>query len=296
MSKIYDIPAGDYSVLNDLPYDIVRKSGNAHFLRQEDLDTLDKDKPLIKQSEPSGDRINVELTSSYLIENLLSEDMIAYLNLHDTGVEEQPIKIQKMANWEAKNKHFHNINYKTEMYSSLYPKREFVFGELQKIDWYSDTALTDLVLTVEVTYNRNPLGFAVDRETHRKWVMENGEYHPDVKITKKDYTINPQDQLDEIIKKRTNNVRQIILALIGLVSATEPGMDEADVIASGRDFFDKHDHERNLYVNDGSESLEEAVRSETEFSWLDNDIIALTGLPSIRSYIIYNLSSGVNLS
>ena len=72
-------------------------------------------------------------------------------------------KITGLAESEAKNKNIHNINYKNELVSSLYAKRTFSFGALTQVDWYSDQALTDKVLNVDVAYNYDGLGFATDR-------------------------------------------------------------------------------------------------------------------------------------
>jgi hypothetical protein len=207
-----------------------------------------------------------------------------------------PIKILIFAKEEAKNKHFHNIDYTIELDRNLVPKRHFVFGELRKVDWFSDPEMTDLVLTTEYVYTRNALGFAESRVSTRTWYMTNGEPHPRQKLRDKAYFINPQDQLDEIILKRTNNVRQINIALVYLVPLLSGGqVTSQQIIESGRAFFNANDLNRNTYVNEGASGLEAAVRTADEtFSWMDISTapLGMQGISTIRGYIIYQLSDG----
>jgi hypothetical protein len=211
-------------------------------------------------------------------------------------------KINFLTTCNSRLKHFHAINYKTELMSNLYPKRTYVFGMLINVKWYSDIEQTDLVINVDVVYNHDVLGLATDRETTRTWYRPNGEAHPDVKVTTKDYTLNPQDQLDEAIRRRTNNVRQTNLWLIGAVpslTALDSNIadkTQAEILVDGQSFFAKHETAKNVYVDTGATSLEIAVRDETDpqYIWFDTDAapLGITGVNDVRDYIIYQISNG----
>jgi len=213
------------------------------------------------------------------------------------------LKIYSIAKEEAKQKHFHNLFYTIEIEPNLHPKRAFTFGVLNNIKWYSDGALTNLILEVDILYNYDGLGLVTDRIVTRKWYMENDNSHPDEKVTTKDYTINPQDQLDEAILRRTNNIRQTNLWLIGAV----PGLTVADgtitdhttieIKDDGVAFFEKYELKKNKFVDVGSLELETAVKDEVDaqWDWFNTDATALgiTAVSDVRDYIIYQLSSGV---
>lgn len=51
--------------------------------------------------------------------------------------------------------------------TKLFPKRTFIQGELQRVEWFADEAKTDLVIDVDVEYVRDALGFALERTTTR---------------------------------------------------------------------------------------------------------------------------------
>lgn len=213
------------------------------------------------------------------------------------------IKIYNLVREESSEKDYRDIDYKTELTINLYPKRSFTFGQLDRVEWYSDETLTDLILTVDIVYNRDALGFAIDRTTTRTWYYDDNTPVPETKITKKIYTINPQDQLDEIIRMRDNNVKQINIFLIGMLptlTSNDPNitdMTSQDAINSGRAFFAKYRSEKLGYIDEGSLDLENVVRYETDpqFTWMDTDA-TLLGIPNVntvRQYIIFNLSKGV---
>lgn len=205
----------------------------------------------------------------------------------------------------AELKHFHNINYTIE--ANLFPLRSFEFGALTQVIWYQDEELTTPVIQVEMEYDYDPLGFATGRITTRKWYLEDGTFHPNIKITEKDYTINSQDQLDEAIQRRTNNIRQTNLWLI----KNAPAMTELDVLVTDRNaleirddgvsFYEAHSEEMTVYLETGSQNLEEAVVNSVSGNWGEPEIgwfntnatsLGITGVSTIRDFIIYQLSNG----
>jgi hypothetical protein len=229
----------------------------------------------------------------------------------DPGTPAAPVieetKIQEIAKNEAGHKHPHNINYKTELAQSLYPKREFTFGALTKVEWFSDVALTDKVIQVDIAYNYDPLGFATDRTTTRYWYNTDGSSFSEAKVTYKDYTINPQDQLDEAILRRTNILRQAEVTLIGLVpplTIADPAVADATALQikqDGIDFFELYELETSQYRSVGSQNLENVIKNldlndpaNAQYYWFATDATSLgiTGVSDMRDWIIYQLSMG----
>jgi len=214
------------------------------------------------------------------------------------------LKVVNMAKESSVHKHFHTINYTSiDLDGDLHPLRYFNFGTLTKIEWFKDVGLLDKVINVDVVYNYNALGFATDRTVTRTWYYEDGTACTDIKVTNKRYDINPQDQLDEAIRRRTNNVRQTDLWLIGAVPSLTsldpniPVYTQLEIKDDGVAFFKKYQSEEALYIGTGSNDLEIAVRDETDsqWEWFDTDatIIGITGVSDVRDYIIYQLSDGL---
>lgn len=217
------------------------------------------------------------------------------------------LRIYDYAKYDALHKHYHNINYVIDV-QKLHPKRIFLFGAVVQVIWYAEPALITPVIQVDILYNYDTLGFATDRTVTRSWYRKNGQLHPHTKVTTKDYTINPQDQLDEAILRRKNNVRQTNLALIGVV----PGLTQADPLVTDRtaeevrddgvSFYNNHTNDLTTYIETGSQNLENAVRDDITLSpwgtpvtgWFNANAqsLGITGVNDVRDFIIYNLSNG----
>jgi hypothetical protein len=267
----------------------------------------------------NGKVIQIENSSFEVAPPLLWADTVELGWLHDGTNFVDPgdpptlviedTKIKNIAKAEAAVKHPHNINYKTELSQTLYPKREFTFGAVTKVEWFSDVALTDKVLQVDIVYNYDALGFATNRTTTRTWYNEDDTPYSEAKVSYKDYTLNPQDQLDEAILRRTNILRQCNVNLIGIVpvlTAVDPGFADAtqeQVKQDGIAFFEKYELETSQYKSVGSENLENIIRNldlalpeNAQWYWFDcpygAPLTAITGVTTIRDYIIWGLSSG----
>lgn len=107
------------------------------------------------------------------------------------------------------------------------------------------------------------------------------------------YIDDPISQIAELSRRRDNNIKNVIGAIIKLAIATSPGLDPLVVLDQGRQFFYNSALNRSLYIEDGNPALIDDVRNEVTITWFDNDVQALVGLPTIRSYIIYQLSMGL---
>lgn len=306
MAKAYDIPLADFdsiqAELAQYNYTLGNKSGVKNLILDSDLESLTAAKLIENDTAPNGDSLPHDVTPDYLFNKLFAADAITYLTPHDTGILMEVPKICALYKGDMFSKHFHSMNYKTELSSNLYPKMTFSFGALTNVKWYSDEALTDIVLNVDVTYNYDVLGFATDRTVVRTWFMINDEAHPEDKVTFKNYTINPQGQLDEAILRRTNNLRQTNLWLIGAV----PGLTILDPLITdvtllevrddGVAFFEAHEMKSNVYVETGSLQLEQAVIDDVTLAWAGTVYNAALGAPTgvsdVRDFVIYQLSNG----
>jgi len=232
-------------------------------------------------------------------------------NFQDNDVELQVPKIISIAKAEAKSKHFHNIDYKKELTSSLIPKRTTMQGEVVKVDWYKsldqDGNPTDLVLTVDIVYTRDESGFATYRTTTRTWINEDGSENDDRKITAKYYYINHSEMIDEGTKRRGLLVSNIKLPVLTFMSeALMPlGYTEESVLLKGRDFLDDYELEFNKFIDNSSsindpaspdfllKSVVVRIRDDQTpayLEWLDKAPPSLGGATTIRQYLMNEFS------
>lgn len=246
-------------------------------------------------------------------EKTLVDNTIA--NFQDTDLSLKIPKIYDLVQGEARHKHFHNIDYKKELVRSLIPKRTVVQGEVTKVDWYStldeNMALNDLILTVEVNYNRDSSGFASFRSTDRKWINRDGSINEEIKTTQKYYFVNPSDMITEGYKRRKLLVQSIqIPTLTFMTQALLPeGYQEQSILLQGRAFMDDYEEDFNKFVENSStitnpadpnfgkksiivqlEDNSPTGRNKDYNLWLDKAPAGLGGLVTIRQYLINEFS------
>lgn len=165
-------------------------------------------------------------------------------------------KILSMKNSRIQERDFREINYKTELSQSLFPKRTSIQGEIQRVEWYSDEDMTNKVLDVAITYERDPFGLATSRSTVRKWVMNNDQYHEDIKTTKKRYNINLEDQIVEGKRRRGNIVNSIQLPtmafMVESMTVAPYNLSPTAILLMGRDFLDRHETEFSKFIDSSS--------------------------------------------
>lgn len=194
------------------------------------------------------------------------------------------------------------IDYNTEPNIRFQPKQTFVHGELVQQILYAEQTLNPDGMTytynmpiVKETfvYNRDTDQFAIDRTQTITWYFSDGTEDTDnSKIRTKIYADKPIHTLQELIRRRDNNVKNIIGSLIPLIMATRPTMTKTDIIRDGQQFFSFHNTARNNYIYEGTDELEDAVRDSSMFAWFADDISGFTPYTTIRNYIIYELSMG----
>jgi hypothetical protein len=194
-------------------------------------------------------------------------------------------KIYELAKFDAKAKHFHNINYKTELTQALYPKRTFVQGELQECIWYADQALSVPVIKVDISYNRGDTGFALDRTTTRFWYNVDGTLQTSTKVTTKVYSLNPMEMIVEGVTRRRNIIDNMKINALGMMQATMTSNTDAEIEAIAKEFMYEFVDEISAFINDSNESILDGFLSASteDYPWLEN-IINQEGM-TIKDYI-----------
>jgi len=161
-------------------------------------------------SETSAVDVIFQATLSGTEESLLS----TLVTNHVDGTCDQHVKIH---NYIAEHED-HTIydsptmhNYITGTTLKFFPKRTMIKGEVTRVDYFADEALTDLILRVDIAYTRDALYLAIERTVTRTWFREDNTPAPTQKFTKKIYTINIDDQMKEAHRRRQNVIDHLLL-------------------------------------------------------------------------------------
>lgn len=242
-------------------------------------------------------------------ENSLLDELV--LNFEDVDPYLKIPKIYDYVKYDVRHKHFHNIDYKKELTISLIPKRTIAQGEVTRVDWYRslDESMNpvDLILRVEVVYNRDSTGFATSRSTNRVWINRDGSDNENIKITAKYYFINPSDMIDEGLRRRKLLVNSIqIPTLTFMTEVLMPlGYNQQSIVLKGRAFMDDYEQYFSNFVENsstitnpaspdaGMKSIVVRFRDENnnEYTeWLDKAPASLGGMTTIRQYLISEFS------
>lgn len=199
----------------------------------------------------------------------------------------------------------YKIDYITGLNRRIYPKNTYVFGELRQTVYYdsrSGTALTGFTYATPVVqetfvYVRNPVTeFPISRTNTIQWYFTDGTLDTQAKVLTKYYDDDPVLVMDELVTRRGNNIDCIILSIFQLAYASDNNLIVNDIIVEGRAFFNLHSLDRQLYVMDGALGLADDVRNDTTLPWMDNDISRFSPFPTIRNFIIYQLTNGAQSS
>lgn len=222
-------------------------------------------------------------------------------------------KIYDLVKDDAKKKHFHNIDYIKDIESmkNLIPKRTVSHGEVRKVEWFRTLNVNqepeDLVLVVDISYTRDGTGFALYRNTVRKWINRDGSENSELKTTTKFYFINPSDMITEGYKRRKLLVQSIqIPTLTFMTEVLSPlGYSQEAIVLKGRAFMDEYESDFSKFIENSStvtDPSDDNVGKKTVIVKLENDDISgvnadynewldkappsLGGLTTIRQYLI----------
>lgn len=248
-----------------------------------------------------------------LSEGLTQEESEALNDLVQNFADEDPeVKVPKILSIsKVKDKHFHAIDYKKELTQALIPKRTVTQGEVTKVEWYksldAQMAPTDLVLKVDIDYQRDATGFATSRVTTRTWINEDESENTDTKVTNKYYFVNPSDMIDEGLRRRKLLVNSIQIPTLTFMSeALMPlGYTQEAVVLRGRHFMDDYEQYFANFVENSStitevghpdiglKSIVVRLRDEDNpeyVEWLDKTSPSLGGVITIRQYLMNEFS------
>ena len=190
----------------------------------------------------------------------------------------------------------------------LFPKYYFNKGELYKTEYYVNEDLTDLVLVVDVTYNRDAAGFAQTRTTRRRWVNNDDSFNTVEKTTSKNYTNNPSQIIKEGKRRRENIVDNLQIPTLTAIQMTmlPLGHTEQDCLLYGRNFLDFYDLEFKKFVNNastvnqkndpnfGRRVIEVLLETDSEVEhalWLDQIPNIFGPGVTIRQYLVNEFSA-----
>lgn len=187
-------------------------------------------------------------------------------------------------------------DYITGLTTRLFAKRTLIKGELIKVEWYADEEKTDLVIVVDIVYERDPLGFATRRTTTRTWIREDGTEATPKKVTIKAYSDDMLSQIEEGQRRRGNLVKGIQMPVMGMLIATIPaksGESEVErqgrIVLLGRKFLSDNKQYFTAFTEDSNREIVEVIEGSTDF-WMDN-IIDGNGT-TIRQYLLNELNIG----
>lgn len=179
-------------------------------------------------------------------------------------------------------------NYISGLTVRLHPKRTFVKGELQRVEWFADNEETDLVVCVNIEYVRDPIGFALHRTTIREWIKEDGEAHHDKKTTVKHY--DDLAQIKEGEARRSNIISGLQKPILGFLIASEPETAAPILVLQGRDFLKSYQPDFLAFINESHKGVLERLTNDSNYPWLDNP----TPFPgvTIRQFLLSQLDLG----
>jgi hypothetical protein len=180
--------------------------------------------------------------------------------------------------------------------TTLFPKDYFNKGELYKMEYFADDDLTEIIIEVNIVYERDAMGFATKRTTTRSWYLEDGTISPDTKVTVKIYRQGTLGPIEEGIRRRGNIVKGIQMPILGMMLATittKSGESEperqARCITLGRRFLEQNKVAFTNFIEDSNRQISQDVEESTDF-WIDN-VIDDNGT-TIRGYVISSLDIG----
>lgn len=136
--------------------------------------------------------------------------------------------IVDLAKAEAANKHFHNIDYKTELKSKLQRTDTLVHGLLIKVEFFADVAKTERVLTVDRVYDLDPTFGLVSKHTTRTYYCHDGFAHEEVKETGP-YYYTTAENMAGVARYRENIINEIkaqMMNALPAISASSANFDE----------------------------------------------------------------------
>lgn len=171
----------------------------------------------------------------------------------------------------------------------LYKKHTFESGELKTVIYYSnydfDTGeYSDPVVREDRTYYRKD-DYYHKRQIVSGWYRRNGTL-ADTKTTLKAYT--PEQAIAAGVRRRTNIVDLLKIQIAFLIAQTD-SVDLLTAETTGKGLLRQYRDEIWDYKQGDVQVLTQAINTDTDHSWLNNQFSTEQGLITIRQYILSTL-------
>lgn len=201
-----------------------------------------------------------------------------------------------------------SIDYKKDLTNRLHPKNTFnEYGYLVESEYFEELNITTNalgfheynfskpVLKYEANYTSGSDGYTQSRVVTRSWVLADGTYSPDVKVSVKIY--DAIISREEAKRRRKNLVNSLLVDIVGLIIMTSPDLNDVD--SAERDAMSfMHDIESaitsyyesgsNLDANGNECQLVREV-SVHPYSRLNNFVPGTNNTVTIRMFLINKL-------
>lgn len=202
-----------------------------------------------------------------------------------------------------------SIDYKKDLTHRLHPKNTFnEYGYLVESEYFEELNVTTNplgfheynfskpVLKYVADYTNGGDGYTQSRVVTRSWVLADGTYSPDVKVSVKIY--DAIISREEAKRRRKNLVNSLLVDIVGLLIMTSPDLNDVDTAESDAMSF-MHDIEAAIssYYESGTTpdaegnpcALIQQV-SVHPYARLDNFVPGTNDTVSIRMYLMGRLN------
>ena len=204
----------------------------------------------------------------------------------------------------------HSLNYKTGLCTKLQPNYNFdIKGNLVNAIYYKYIERDDMgnieyfepIMEYNCDYIYNDNGYCTHRLVERKWMLSNGLWSDDIKISRKEYDRLKSREIG--VRRRKNIISNLLLEVGFFILMTEDNVNtinEAELTAmtfmamvgGALSVYYESGNKRDLVS--GSYPLETLIINSTN-SWMENKLDGLVpGFEgrSIRDYSLYRINEG----
>lgn len=188
------------------------------------------------------------------------------------------------------------INYKTGLNRRLYPKHTFHKGTLIETEYFENfdgTNYSDSVIKVEMDYYYGADTYVSKRKVRRSWMLTNGLYSEDYKITEKFYDRRSANL--EGIRRRDNLINNLISKFSEMLQLMNPSLTAQESEAPGVKIIEKYKTEIDNFIGVGNDTaLKNRIINEDdpEFLYFFNLNLSIYYSPNInvKDYILDELT------
>ena len=226
-------------------------------------------------------KFNDDVLRFTLTEELTDDEDIALDNFVssfvDTNPEDKIPLIYDYAKAEAKNKHFHNIDYKKELTVRLQKKSTINQGQMNVVTYYRNMEYQTIngiptrvysipVLRTETEWTRDPSGWAICKNPPvRTYFNRDGTENPEIKVMEDAYFYEDFEQVIEGEKRRALIIKNLQKPVITLIAEVlmPLGTSIETIMLMGRKFMDEYNSEFHKFMENSSTVTEQLLGDGT---------------------------------